>query len=430
MTQAAAIGQAAMRKAQWRIVPLIALAYLCAYADRVNVGFAAATMNADLGFSATVYGLGAGLFFLGYALFEIPSNLLCVRFGPRQWLARIMITWGILAAATMLVTTPWQFYLVRFLLGIAEAGFYPGVIYYFSHWFAPAYRGRAVSRFFVASPISSIVLGGVSGWMLSLEGTGGLHGWQWLFLLQGLPSVLVGVLLLAYLPDRPETSNWLEPEEKAWIAGELAHEQAAYGAPAPHNPLLAMRNPRVLVLGLFGMLLMGAVTTLVLNAPQVLAAATGRSAANVGLIISLGGAIGAVVLLWAGPFADRRHARFGDARFYCAVLTVALLAMALSGGAGVTLAAYLTFAAVCFTIPMLTSAGWIDVLPARELAVGAAAINTLSQIGSFVTPFAWGALKDATGTFQAGLFLLTAISAGLTIVLAAFCVQLRRAQRS
>ncbi len=416
----AAIGREAMRKVQWRILPLVMLAYLCAYADRVNVGFAAATMNADLGFSATVYGLGAGLFFLSYAIFEIPSNLMSVRYGSRKWLARILVSWGLLSAATMFVTTAWQFYLVRFLLGGAEAGFFPAVIYYFARWFPPAYRARAVSRFYLASPLSSIVLGAVSGWMLGLAGVAGLKGWQWLFLLQGLPSVLVGVMLLMLLPERPEEAGWLDPREKAWIADELARDQARHGA-AHGGFVAALRNPIVTQLGLFGFLLAGSVTTLMLSAPLLLAARTGDDVHGVGAIVSLGGAIGAVVMLAAGNFADSLRANLTHGLAYTAVLTLAYLALTLTGASWLTTGAYLIFAATCFTVPMLMVTGWIEVLPERELAVGGAAINTISQIGAFVTPFVWGMLKDATGGYQAGLALLTAMGVGMCLTLAWVC---------
>lgn len=420
------VGRSAMRKALWRIVPLVALAYLCAYTDRVNVGFAAAQMNADLGFSATVYGLGGGLFFLGYALFEVPSNLMAVRYGSRTWLARIMVTWGLLSAAMMFVSTPWQFYTVRFLLGVAEAGFYPGVIFYFSHWFPACHRGRAVSRFYVASPLSSVLLGAVSGWLLALDGNAGLEGWQWLFLVQGLPSVLVGLLVWRFLPERPGEAAWLSDAEKAWIDDELAREQARIGDPRHDGLLVALRNPRVLQLGALGMLLIGAITTLILNAPLVLTAATGLSTGMVGWIVSLGGLLGAGVLIWAGNSADRRNSRFPDALVYSALLTLAFVVLALSPSAAVTIAAYLLFSTTCFAIPMLTSSGWAELLSARELAVGAAAINTLSQIGAFVTPFAWGVLKDASGDFRAGMLLLAGLSLGLTVMLWQLCRQLLR----
>lgn len=414
------IADSAMRKAFWRILPLIALAYLCAYTDRVNIGFAAAKMNADLGFSATVYGLGAGLFFLGYALFEIPSNLLCARFGPRKWIARIMITWGLLSAGMMFVQTPMQFYVLRFLLGVAEAGFYPGVIYYFSSWFPPCHRGRAVSRFYVASPLSSVVMGGISGWLLGLDGHADLQGWQWLFLVQGLPAVLVGLLVLRFLPDAPGTVHWLTTPEKAWIQDELAREQARIGAPVRHNILSAFANPRVLLLGVIGFLLIGAITTFILSAPMVLAGATGLAPKPVGYLVSLGGAVGAIIMLLAGNYADRHGDRFLNSFWFTVVLAGSFLVLSLPSVPVAAIIAYLAFAASCFAIPMLTSSGWAEVLHVRELAVGAAAINTMSQIGAFVTPYAWGIAKDATGGFQAGLLgllVMTLMLGALTLLL-------------
>ena len=414
-----------MKKALAHILPLIGLAYLFAYMDRVNVSFAATQMNDDLQFSATIYGLGGGLFFLGYALFEIPSNLMLVRFGARQWIARIMLTWGLLSAGMMFVQSPLQFYVLRFLLGVAEAGFYPGVIYYFSGWFPRCHRGRAVSRFYVASPLASVVMGSISGWLLALDGVGRLHGWQWLFLVQGLPSVLVGLLVLRWLPDSPATVAWLTQPEKDWIQRELAREQAQIGEPVGHHVLAAFRNPRVLLLGAIGFLLIGAITTFILSAPMVLADATNLGARAVGYLVSLGGIIGAVAMLLAGDYADRRGDRFLNAFWCTVVLAGAFFVIAFSPTPAVTVGAYLAFAATCFTIPMLTSSGWAEVLHVRELAVGAAAINTLSQIGAFVTPYAWGAAKDATGSFQAGLNALCI----MTLVLAALVLLLRRQVR-
>jgi ACS family tartrate transporter-like MFS transporter len=419
------VGLSAMRKAFWRILPLIALAYLCAYTDRVNIGFAAAKMNADLGFSATVYGLGAGLFFLGYALFEIPSNLLCARFGPRKWIARIMVTWGLLSAGMMFVGTPTQFYVLRFLLGVAEAGFYPGVIFYFSGWFPPRWRGRAVSRFFVAGPVTSIVLGVVSVWLLDLHGLAGLKGWQWLFLVQGLPSVMVGLLVLLFLPDRPDDVAWLDGDEKAWIRAELEREQQRIGPPAHHGTLAALRNPRVLQVGLIGFMLIGTISTVVLSAPLILAAGTGLAPREVGWIVSLGGAIGVAVIIWAGNVADPRNARFQDSLVYSVLMALALLVLASSSSPAVTIGAYLMFAACCFTVPSLNSSAWADVLHERELAVGAAAINTLAQTGAFVMPFAWGRLKDVTGDYRAGLYMLFGVALAMCALLQWFCRQLR-----
>ncbi len=410
ITKEQAIGKSAMNKAFWRILPLILIAYLFAYMDRVNVSFAAASMNEDLAFSATVYGLGGGLFFLGYALFEIPSNLMLVRYGARKWIARIMITWGLLSAAMMFVQTPEQFYILRFLLGVAEAGFYPGVIFYFAGWFPPCHRGRAVSRFFIASPLASVAMGAMSGWLLALDGNGGLHGWQWLFLVQGLPTVLFGLVVLRYLPEAPATATWLTTTEKDWIHTELAREQARIGEPERHNVLAAFRNPRVLLLGAIGFTLIAVITTVILNAPLILQAATTLDAKSIGYVVAVGGISGALATLALGNHADRYGDRWGNA-FWCGiVLAGAVLVMGLSPSPMLIIIAYLAFATICFTIPMLTSSGWAEVLHVRELAIGAAAINTISQIGAFIAPYGWGAAKDATGNFQPALIGLSLVA--------------------
>ncbi len=414
-----------MRKAFWRILPLIMVAYLFAYMDRVNVSFAATQMNADLKFDATIYGLGGGLFFLGYALFEIPSNLLLVRFGARKWIARIMITWGLLSAAMMFVHTPGQFYALRFLLGVAEAGFYPGVIYYFSSWFPPCHRGRAVSRFYVASPLASVVMGGVSSWLLGLDGLAHLRGWQWLFVAQGLPNVLIGLVVLRFLPDAPATATWLTPPEKDWILGELAREQAGMAPPSHHNALAAFRNPRVLLTGTIGFLLIGAITTFILSAPMILTGATGLDLKHVGYLVTAGGIVGAATMLIAGDHADKHGDRWLNAFWFAVVMAVAFAVIDLSTTPLVVAIAYLAFAGSCFAIPMLTSSGWASLLSISELAVGAAAINTMSQIGAFVTPFAWGVARDATGTFHAGLALLFVMCLPLAVLLLVLRRQVR-----
>ena len=212
-TEGTALGISAQRKASLRLIPVIAIGYGLAYMDRVNISFASLQMNRDLHFSASVYGMGAGLFFIGYALCEVPSNLLLLRFGAKRWLARIMFTWGLLAAAMMFVRTPIEFNVLRFLLGMAEAGFFPGVIYYLTLWFPARTRARAVSRFYIALPLSSTVMGSVAGWLIGLSGKWGLSGWQWLFLLEGLPAVLFSFIILWLLPDNPHRVSWLTADE-------------------------------------------------------------------------------------------------------------------------------------------------------------------------------------------------------------------------
>ena len=215
------VAASAQRKAALRLLPVISIGYGLAYMDRINISFASLRMNTDLHFSASVYGFGAGLFFIGYALCEVPSNLLMLRFGARRWLARIMFTWGILAAAMMFVRTPFEFYAVRLLLGIAEAGFFPGVVYYLTLWFPARARARAISRFYIAFPLASVVMGALAGWLMGLDGTLGLAGWQWLFLLEGAPAALFSFVILRMLPDSVSEAGWLTVDEKSWLQKQL-----------------------------------------------------------------------------------------------------------------------------------------------------------------------------------------------------------------
>jgi MFS transporter, ACS family, tartrate transporter len=416
-SQEDSIARSAMPKVYWRILPIICLAYLCAYMDRVNVSFAAVQMNVDLEFSATIYGLGGGLFFLGYALFEVPSNLLLVRFGARPWLARIMVTWGLLAAGMLFVQTPTQFYVMRFLLGVAEAGFFPGVIYYFAGWFPAAFRGRAVSSFYVASPLASIVMGGISGWLLDFNGVADLRGWQWLFLVQGLPSVVAGVLVLLYLPDAPAAVKWLSEPEKKWLQKTLAEEAAGIGEPSSHNVFAAFRNTRVLMLGVIAFLMLGATTSFTLSAPAVLMSGTGLDTTHVGYLVSAGGLIGAFTMLLAGWYSDNKGDRLLTALACTIVLSFAYLTLGVSPSPTIVVVAYLLFASTCFTAAMLIASSWADVIHVRELAVGAAAINTLGNIGAFVMPYGWGIARDATGDFRAASVALAITSALLAALI-------------
>src|SRR5579885_2293957 len=245
-------GRAALRQVTRRLIPFLFVLYVANYLDRVNVSFAALQMNRDLGLSASAYGLGAGMFFLGYCLFQVPSNLLLVRVGARRWIAGLMVAWGAIASTTMAIRSAGEFYALRFALGVVEAGFFPGVILYLTHWFPAAERARAAARFMTAIPISGVLGGPVSGALLALDGRGGLAGWQWLFLLEGLPSVLLGLAVFGYLTDRPAAARWLPPEERAWLVARLAAEQAAAGAAArPATVALgrALASPLVWRLG-------------------------------------------------------------------------------------------------------------------------------------------------------------------------------------
>ncbi len=239
-----AVGRVALRKAGWRLIPLLALGYGIAYMDRVNISFASLQMNRDLHFSASVYGFGAGLFFVSYAACEVPSNLLLYRVGARRWFARIMLTWGLLAMGMMLVKTPLQFYVMRFLLGMAEAGFFPGVIFYLAQWFPVHMRARAISRFYISLPLASVLTGAIAGALLDLQGKAGLAGWQWLFLVEGLPAVVLGIIFLVYLPAGPAQAKWLTEDEREWIIHHLS-KKCHWRWPRSTFRARAARSPRV-----------------------------------------------------------------------------------------------------------------------------------------------------------------------------------------
>ena len=275
-----------------RLLPLLALGYGIAYIDRVNISFAALQMNADLHFSAEVYGLGAGLFSLGYCLLEIPSNLVLVRVGARRWISRIMVTWGLLAIGMLLVRTPAQFYVMRLLLGVAEAGFFPGVLFYLRQWYPPQYTARAISRFYIAVPLGAACMGGISGALLSLHGSSSLAGWQWLFLIEGLPAVVLGLVIFFCLPDSPAQAGWLDDTDRSWLKSRLL--DAALPAPRYWSTQLrtVLSMPLVWQLGCCNFLILGANYAFAFSAPAVLKAGTQWDAQRVGWFMSANGLIG------------------------------------------------------------------------------------------------------------------------------------------
>src|SRR5246127_489780 len=239
-----------IRAISWRLIPFLVLAYFFSYLDRVNLGFAALTMNAELKFSPIVFSWGAGIFFIGYFIFEVPSNLALEKFGASRWIARIMVTWGIISALMATVSGEWSFYVLRFLLGVAEAGFFPGIILYLTYWYPAEYRARFMAAFAVAVPVSTVIGAPVSGLLLGLDGLAGLKGWQWLFIIEGVPSLLLGIVTWFYLTDKPEHANWLKPEQKVWLAAKLNAEKAAKEAVRHFTLGQALSSPKVITLSL------------------------------------------------------------------------------------------------------------------------------------------------------------------------------------
>src|SRR5215469_14375837 len=400
-----AVGRSAVRKASWRLLPLIALGYGTAYMDRVNISFASLQMNRDLHFSATIYGLGAGLFFLSYSACEIPSNLLLLRFGARRWLSRIMLTWGVLAIAMMFVRTPVQFYVVRFFLGMAEAGFFPGVVFYLMQWFPPGMRARAVSRFYVSLPLSSVVMGLLAGALLSLDGRLGLTGWQWLFLVEGLPAIVLGGVFLACVPDTPAQAEWLSREEQDWLLTQI-REDAAAGC---HKEDFggALRDWRVWQLGLLSFCMLGYTYAYTFSAPAILQKLTGFSVTNVGFLIA-----GMSVLASAGMILNAIHSDCVRERHWHVIVPFLIITAGFLIG-GVSSLPWLAVPALgAMVISHSALQGPLLSIPAIFLkgssaASGIAALNMIGMLGGFLGPYWMGVAKDLTGDYQRGLLTLT-----------------------
>jgi ACS family tartrate transporter-like MFS transporter len=402
-----AIARSALTKASWRILPLLGLGFLMNYIDRLNVSFAAAQMNADLGFSATVYGLGSGLFFLSYALFEVPSGVMVTRVGARRWIARIMISWGLLAAGMMAVQTPVQFYVMRFLLGAAEAGYFPCALYCVSHWFPSAHRARATSLYYCFGGLGTIVMGLLSGWLLSLDGLAGLRGWQWLFLVEGLPAALLGLVILRWLPDDPGSARWLTPAERDWLASEHGREAEPVGKRHERDILAALRDRRVLHLAAIGFLTIGSFMSFQLFVPQLLAESTGLDAIHVGYLVSFAGVLQIVGMVAAGWHSDRLGQRFTHLLGGCLIVGLAFGAMALAPSSGVVMVAGYYVVLLCFNaITLATLVLSSEVVPRRAVGVAAAAVNTVSQLGVFLGPWLIGISRDATGSYHLGQMVL------------------------
>jgi ACS family tartrate transporter-like MFS transporter len=406
-----------------RLIPFLFLLYIVAFLDRVNVGFAALQMKDDLGFGDAVYGFGAGIFFIGYFLFEVPSNLILERVGPRYWIARIMFTWGVISSAMMFVRGETAFYVLRFLLGVAEAGFFPGIVLYLTYWFPVAERARAVALFMTATAMAGVIGGPISGALLEMDGLAGLDGWQWLFLLEGLPAVALAFVVLAFLTDRPEEAHWLAADERAWLIARLAQERAtveqAHGRTALRHALL---DTRVWSLGLLYFALVLSIYAVSLWLPQIVASLAQMSDFEVGLVSALPYVVASVGMVVVGAHSDRT----GERRWHIA-------APALVGAVGFAASAafqhpVLALASLSVAALGIWSAlGPFWTLPTAFLSGTAAAggiafINSIGNLGGFAGPWALGLIKQATGSFAPGLLLL-ALS---LIVVAALALRLPR----
>jgi ACS family tartrate transporter-like MFS transporter len=398
---------ALVARIRWRLIPFMFLLYIVAYLDRVNIGFASLQMNDDLGLSASVYGFGAGIFFIGYFLFEVPSNLIMERVGARIWIARIMITWGLISAGMMFTRGPASFYLLRFLLGVAEAGFFPGMILYLTYWFPAAERARAVALFMTANATAGIVGGPVSGALLSMHGTGGLAGWQWLFLLEGIPAIVLGVIVLAYLPNGPDDARWLTDAERLILQARLAADHAGR-TDVGHTTLQVLRDGRVWVFSLLYFALVVSLYGVSFWLPQILKSLSGSSNLVVGVLSACPFIVAAIGMVWIGRHSDRHRER----RWHVAI-------PALAGALGLVLSGLISQPAVALASLSLAALGiwgalgpfWAmptSLLAPSAAAAGIAWINSVGNLGGFVGPSAIGFIKDATGGFGAAMGALAA----------------------
>jgi len=401
-------------KINWRLLPFLLTCYLFAYMDRVNIGFAKLQMQGDLGFSDAAYGVGAGIFFIGYVLFEIPSNLMLPRVGARKTFSRILVLWGITSACMLFVRNVPMFYAMRFLLGVFEAGFAPGMIYYLSCWYGPQRMARAIAIVFLAGPIGGIVGGPASAWLMtSLSGTGGLAGWQWMFLVEGLPCVVLGVLALALVPNRPADAGWLTDDEKRRLANEI-------GATSAHNHsfLAVARDPRVYLLALAYFCIIAAIYAMSFWLPTIVKAQGVTDTVQLGWYTAVPYVAAALGMYYMG----RRSDRVGERRFHCAV-------PAAMGGLllGASVLADGNLAASLALLTLGTCALWMAytvfwAMPAEYIqgpaaAGGIALINTIGLSGGFWGPAIIGWAKTATGNLHLGILIMASLPVAAALII-------------
>ncbi len=411
--------RAVMSKIRRRLIPFMFVLYVVSYLDRVNIGFAALQMNDALHLSAVVYGIGAGIFFIGYFLFEVPSNLILQRVGARIWIARIMITWGIVSSAMMFITGARSFYALRFLLGLAEAGFFPGMILYLTYWFPAAERARTIAWFMTATAIAGVVGGPLSGAILLMHGVGPLDGWQWLFLLEGLPAIVLGIVVLRYLDNGPEDATWLTAEERAHVIALVKADNDAHIGHERHSLGDALASGRVWLLAAVYFCIIVGFYGVGLWLPQIVKAYSGLGNFLVGLLSAIPFVAAAIGMVLLGSHSDRT----GERRWHVA-------GSALTGALGLAVSAYstspiLSLLALCVaTTGIWGTLGPFWALPTAFLrstaaAAGIALINSIGNLGGFMGPSIVGLAKTPDGSFKGGLLLL-ALSLCVASVLVLF----------
>jgi MFS transporter, ACS family, tartrate transporter len=410
-----------VRKISWRILPLVMLLYFVSFLDRVNVGFAALSMNKAIGLSPAMFGLGGGIFFLGYFLFEVPSNLILYRVGARLWIARVMVTWGIVSAASAFVTGPHSFYALRFLLGVAEAGFFPGIILYLSLWFPARYRAMAAAAFMAAAPLSTAIGSPISGALMELPSFAGLSNWQWLYILEAVPAILLGFVVLKVLTDKPEMAHWLDPDERDWLVATLQAECATDNSASGHTTTVwrALLDPRVLALSLIYLGTSAGLYTLGLWSPLILRQ-FGFSSLHIGLISAVPSVAAILAMIAWARHSDRTRERTWHVVLPC---IAACIGFVWAGGA--LTAVNVVLALVMANVGISAAKAPLWAMPSMFLsgagaAAGIALINSIGNLGGFIGPFVIGWLKDKWGSYAGGLYVVgatLAVSAVVTVLL-------------
>ncbi|MEO6947185.1 MAG: MFS transporter [Nitrobacter sp.] len=408
-----------MRKVSFRIVPFIMLLYFIAFIDRVNIGFAALTMNKDLGLSPASFGLGAGIFFLGYFIFEVPSNLILNKVGARIWIARVMITWGIISGCFAFVQGETSFLSLRFLLGVAEAGFFPGIILYLSFWFPSRFRAGVVSLFMAAAPLSVILGSPLSTALLKMDGLLGYKGWQWLFIMEAIPAIILGFVVLGYMTDKPEKATWLKKDERDWLIAEMNAEHAAKGPAINSSIWRGLADSRVLALALIYFGTSAGLYTLGIWAPQIIKG-FGLSTMQVGFLNAVPPTLAVIAMVLWARHSDKTNERTWHVVAACLAAAVGL---ALAASAGSWMSVVAALALVNIGISSAKPPLWAmptTFLSGSAAAAGIATINSIGNLGGFVGPSMIGWIKGVTGSFEGGLYFISALlvlSALVTLVL-------------
>ena len=402
-----------LRRIGWRIVPFIMLLYFIAYIDRVNIGFAALTMKDDLGFTASILGMGAGIFFWGYFLCEVPSNIILHKVGARLWIARVMVTWGLISAAMAFVQGTTSFYVIRFLLGAAEAGFFPGIILYLSYWFPARHRAGVTALFMAAAPISTALGSPLSAALLEMNGLMGLHGWQWLFIVEAVPALILGVVVYFYMTDKPEQATWLKDDERAWLVRTMQAEQAGQSGQSgqgghDHGGLQALANPRVLALALVYFGTSAGLYTLGIWAPQIIKQ-MGVSSMAVGLLNTIPPSLSVLAMIWWSRHSDRTGERTWHVVLACLAAAIGLVIASLAHTlVGLVAALTLVNIGISCAKPPLWSMP-TQFLSGAAAATGIATINSIGNLGGFAGPVVIGWIKEQSGSFAGGLWFVSAL---------------------